>query len=738
MKRLLWGLVFLLVVLSIPETASAHGYIVRAIPENRAVLERPPTRLQYWFSEALEPDFSRINLRNQSGDIIATGGISEDDNTLMTLRVPNDLPDGAYIVELRPAFASDGHTVAESRVFFVGEEVGGVNGQAASDSAVPLEVVWRAITYIATLILFGAFTGYSLVFVPAWGNKSYRAGLLPPRVMKRLNWIVGVALVAVFLGNGLALIQQTMSFFSIGFTQALNQDFWSVVRIGSWFGDIWNLRMLFLLIVAAMFGASLYFQKSQPETVRPFWVANTWMMALVIGTFSVLSHAAGSLTLPWLGIGVDWLHALAVGLWAGGLVVLVWVLPVALRPYDAEQRRMALLAVLRQFSRWAAACVFIVITTGLYSASNWIYSVNDATTHFGLALFVKITLVVMLVAVGAANHIALRPAQYARFSRLIARVDRFLPTLRLEAGLVFVVLLAVGWLSATPVPVPDFAQTDVETPGEIQTAFGYNVVMTISPGGPGVNTYDVNMSRGAEALNNLDIRLTMVSPSQDWRSPAHQLEAVDDGLYVTAADDIDRLGRWWTLLDVNGEDGNTTRFAFEWNISNDASVIQSRDLTVSNIIPLVLVMLAMAWALYPAARWLYLRLDLSPLILIVVVGVSVISVFFVVLGGKMVETTRERYDERLNPAPEIVNAVLPSQASLERGEALYSEYCIIWQENSQDFRALRQRLDRIRDEELYSAVVDGWRELPPCGADLSNFERWDLVNYIRTLQEFDS
>ncbi|MEQ8678013.1 MAG: CopD family protein [Aggregatilineales bacterium] len=738
MKRLLWGVVFLLVVLSLPETASAHGYIVRAIPENRAVLERPPTRLQYWFSEALEPDFSSINLRNQSGEIIATGGISDTDNTLMTVRVPNDLPEGAYIVELRPAFASDGHVVAESRVFFVGEEVGGVAGQSASGQAVPLEVFWRVLVYTATLTLFGAFAGYGLIFVPAWGNKAFRAGLLPPRVMNRLNWIVGLALILVFLGNGLALIQQTMTFFGIGFTQALNQDFWSVVRIGSRFGDVWNFRMGFLLVVAAMFGASLYFRASQPETVRAFWVANTWMMALVIGTFSVLSHAAGSLTLPWLGIGIDWLHALAVGLWAGGLVVMVWVLPVALRPYDTEQRRQALLAVLRQFSRWAAACVFIVIATGLYSASNWIYSADDAATGFGLSLFVKILLVIVLVALGAVHHIALRPAQYARFSTLIKRLDGFLPTLRLEAIAVLAVLVAVGWLSATPVPVPDFAETEVETPGEIQTAFGYNVVMTISPGGPGVNTYDVNLSRDNVALDDLDIRLTMVNPSQDWRSPVHQLEAVDSGLYVTAADDIDQLGRWWTLMDVTGDDGDTTRFAFEWNISNEASVIQSRDLTLTNVIPLVLVVLALGWALYPAARWLYLRLDLSPLIVLVVFGATVITVLLIIVGGDMVSSTRERYDERLNPAPEIVNAVLPSQASLARGETLYAEYCIEWQSYSQDFRALRQRLDRIRDEELYSAIVDGWRTLPPCAERLTSFERWDLVNYIRTLQEFDS
>jgi len=114
----------------------AHGYIVRSIPEDRSTLERPPARIQYWFSEALEPDFSAINLRNDRGDILASGAVDDNDDSLLTLRVPQDLPDGAYIVELRPAFASDGHVVAESRVFFVGEEIGGVFGQAASDQAI--------------------------------------------------------------------------------------------------------------------------------------------------------------------------------------------------------------------------------------------------------------------------------------------------------------------------------------------------------------------------------------------------------------------------------------------------------------------------------------------------------------------------------------------------------------------------------------------------------------------------
>jgi methionine-rich copper-binding protein CopC len=55
------------------QSAYAHGYIVRAIPENRAVLDHPPARLQYWFSEGLEPDFSELRPRPERGHHRAGG-----------------------------------------------------------------------------------------------------------------------------------------------------------------------------------------------------------------------------------------------------------------------------------------------------------------------------------------------------------------------------------------------------------------------------------------------------------------------------------------------------------------------------------------------------------------------------------------------------------------------------------------------------------------------------------------
>ena len=165
--------------------ARAHGYIVRAIPADRSTLERPPTRLQYWFSEDLEPRFSEIHLRNQAGAVIASGGVDNANHALLTLRVPASLADGAYVVELRPAFASDGHVIAESRVFFVGEEVGGISGGQAVDRAIPLEALWRALLNLANFLFFGASLLYTAVLLPAWA--SGRKARLPTRVTRRLE-----------------------------------------------------------------------------------------------------------------------------------------------------------------------------------------------------------------------------------------------------------------------------------------------------------------------------------------------------------------------------------------------------------------------------------------------------------------------------------------------------------------------------------------------------------------------
>jgi copper transport protein len=731
------------------QPAAAHGYIVRAIPQDRAVLERAPTRVQYWFSEELEPDFSVLNVRDQHGSIIATGSVDTADQTLMMVKLPPGLPEGAYVVELRPAFASDGHVAAESRVFFVGTQVGEVAMAAANNQAAPLEVIWRTLVLSATMLLFGTFTLYALILVPAWGSQEYSAGFLPPRVLGRLNAVVISALALAFAGNVLALIQQTMVFFNVDAATAISGNLWSVVRIGSRFGDLWTARMACLVITAILHGAGLYLRRDYPETVAAFWTANAWLMALVIGTLSFGSHAAGSLLWPWVAITMDWLHALGVAFWAGGVAALVLVLPTALAPYEGEARRLALLAVMRRFSRLAAACVAIVITTGIYSALNWLNTPADLTqTRYGSALLLKGLLVGLLLLVAALHHLALHPALAVRlerltvftgvlqrigvdvFYKLMARAGAFAATLGLEVVLVVIVLASVGLLSATPVPEPEFLKRQVETPQQAQTVDDLTITQTIAPGGPGINTLDTLVTRNDQPVDGLTVAVQTVNPARDWRGAWQAAEPVDTGLYVTAGDEIDRVGQWWTIVDLTESTG-TTRAAFDWTISADAAIITTRPPTMVNLLALAGVLVALGWVAYPAANRYYQRLDLSPAAVTIALGSIALTIVAVLVGFIGVQDAQRRSEEALFPPPSVVNSVLPDAASLQRGHDLFVAHCAVWPPDSPDFTALVNKLVTMRDNELYQAILNGWRTLPPCTRDLNAQERWDMVNYLR-------
>lgn len=751
-KAWLWLSLILLLTLFIP-SINAHGYIVRSIPEDRVTLERPPTRLQYWFSEDLEPTFSEIKLREQGGDVIAEGAVDEANQALLSLRVPPDLPDGAYIVELRPAFASDGHVVAESRVFFVGEEVGGVMGAAASDAAEPLEVVWRVLVIASFMLLLGVYVLYSAVLVPAWGNPKYRAGQLAPRIMTRLNRIVWIALLLGFIGNILALLQQTMVFFGVGMVEAVTGGLWQVVRIGSRFGDVWNARMIFLGIMLAVHFASIYYREKNPRSVHPFWSANTWVAALLIGSLSVNSHAAGAYTWAWIALLVDWLHGLGVAVWIGGVAALTLVLPIALQPYEDSARHQALVTVMRRFSHLIVGMVVLVIGTGIYQSANWFYAPSDFQTTYGTALGLKLLMVLLVLLIGGLHHLSLNPnitVQLERrftswlpislrnrinrlFYSLIERAGAFSASMRLETLLAIVTLVFAGLLSSTPLPEPTLLLTDIETPTETQTVNELEVTQSVIPGGPGVNTYDTVVRRDGQQVDDVSVMVQLANPERDRRGDFQAAEAVDTGLFVAAGDEIDQEGIWWSVVDVTDASGEKTRLVYEWNISEDATVLLTLDPSIKNFLVLGIVLLGIGFVLYPAGKWLYNKLDLSPVILLSGAGVTIIAIGLMVYTLNVVQVNERQYQETLNPPPEIINTVKPDAESLAQGEALYAEHCIVWQNFSDDFRALRNQISTIRDETLYSAVADGWRDLPPCEGDLSETQRWHIVNYFRTL-----
>ncbi|GAB5494559.1 MAG: hypothetical protein Phog2KO_47740 [Phototrophicaceae bacterium] len=725
----------LIILLTGAFPVSAHGYIVRSIPEDRSSLERPPARLQYWFSEALEPNFSGINLRNDRGDILAEGGVSETDDTLLTLRVPQDLAEGAYIVELRPAFASDGHVVIESRVFFVGDEISGVVGQAASDQALPLEVIWKSLLINTSYLLFGTVMLYTFVLVPVWGNERYPQGLLPPRVMRRLNIIMFGGIFFAAYANLMGLMQQTIVFFGTSLDLVLAGNLWNVVRIGSRFGDVWNFRMLVLIVVLLMHIASIYYRQNFPKFVRSFWTANTYLLALLIGAQAVNSHAAGSLIMPWNAMMMHWLHAISVAFWVGGILALALVLPVALQPYEGEARWEALRPIMRRFSRYVVGAVILVITSGIYSASNWFFSVDDALTSYGTAMSYKLVMVALLLFVGLLHHIALRPHLLEKMplKRLVTWAKGFGLSMRVEAIVAIFTLILAALLSSTPVPEPDFLTADIETPTANQRVGDYEIQMTIAPGAPGINSVDLAVRRNVLLIDDVDVSVQFVLPSLDQRSDWLPAELVAQGLYTIVDDSIDTTGEWITLVDIVDADGRLTRMVFAWAISDDSGVLESVAPSWFNLLTAFVTLFAIIYVLLPSLRRLSSQMDWSLTNIVISVGVILMTIIILIASTLFLNYQAEQLTLEQNPPPQIVNTVLPDMGSIASGGALLQTDCPMWSDDDA-LSALTGRLSSLRDEDLYAITQDGWRNLPACADSLSLTQRWHIVNYLRTLR----
>lgn len=709
--------------------ASAHGFLVRAVPNDRAVLERSPARVQYWFSESLEPAFSSLTVRTPSGEVIAEGGSDPDNTALLSATLPPNLPDGAYIADLRLAFASDGHVIAETRVFFVGAEVAGV-GSGVETGVNVIEAVWRALTAIGLIVSFGAAGLYAWVLRPAWGSAAHPAGALPPRVMNRLTLILAVGLGLTIIVQIAALLQQAVTFFGVDFGLVLSQSLWGVVRSSTFFGQVWTARMLVVMLCAVMIAAAFINRRSQPELTRPMWSAAVWGLALALGSLSVVSHAPGSRAAAWAAVINDWAHLLTIALWVGGLIALVAVLPAALRPLDRESARKALLAALRRFSPLAAACLFIVVATGVFSASLWVRPASLVASSYGLSLLVKVALVAALIGVGALHHAALNPQRFERWAGWVDRLGGWRRTLRIEAAFGVLALVGAGWLTATPVPVPPDALIAVAPLTAEQTVDGLTMSLSISPGGPGINTYDATVTRGGVPVTGARVTIQAASPERDMRAPWSAFEPLDNGGYATVNADIDRDGMWWTLIDVTTPDGETARAAFTFDVTSDATIEAAIPLNPAQAGALVLAIAALIAALRPVWRALHRRLDLSPQAVTLVIVTLIGSGAALLAGYAFIAAENERYLDTVNPPPQIVNPTLPDAGSLGRGAVLFDSACAGWIPDSSGWEALTARLDRTRDEELFAFTRDGFRGLPPC-ATLTDAQRWDVVNYAR-------
>jgi len=108
-----------LAAIALPDPAWPHAFLVKAIPAQRATLFHPPSRVQLWFNERLEPAYStlsvvdRENRRVDSQDV----RVGPDDLKLLSITLPALAP-GTYTIRFR-VLSVDGHVVESEYPFTI-------------------------------------------------------------------------------------------------------------------------------------------------------------------------------------------------------------------------------------------------------------------------------------------------------------------------------------------------------------------------------------------------------------------------------------------------------------------------------------------------------------------------------------------------------------------------------------------------------------------------------------------
>lgn len=106
-------------LLALPQGAAAHARLKRAEPRAGSTVATSPTVLKLWFSEAVEPAFSTIEVLGPDGRKVATAKAHLDpaDGTLLETPLPRLAP-GRYKV-LWHALSVDTHRTQGSFAFTV-------------------------------------------------------------------------------------------------------------------------------------------------------------------------------------------------------------------------------------------------------------------------------------------------------------------------------------------------------------------------------------------------------------------------------------------------------------------------------------------------------------------------------------------------------------------------------------------------------------------------------------------
>lgn len=556
-----------LLAVLLPAGAAAHAELESTAPQRGAVLQAAPERVVFRFSEPVEGSFGAVRVFDAAGERVDAGDVHHpgDRSDEIAVALRDDLPDGTYTATYR-VVSADSHVISSGIVFSVrrpgaaGRTVGEL--LAGSDAGADVDAllgVARAVQFGAIAVAVGALLFLVLVWraaLPrALPDPAAQAAAAAP-FLRRLRLVVAIAAAAGVVSGLLGIAGQGAEAAGLPALDGLRPAIFGET-LQTRFGTVWIAGVAAWLALGGLALATVRSRRDAPVGLT----LAAWLLALPAAWLVLLpgvgGHAAAQAPVALL-LPANALHVAATALWAGGLAVLLFVLPAATRALAAPADRTRLLAAaLARFSPLALVAVVAIVLSGLLQSLELLDLPGDlVATGFGRAVLVKVALLLGLVALGAWQR------------------QRSLPRLRglaaggaapggagvlLRRALRAEVVLLAGVLAATAVLAASTPATSTQAgPFDETAAIGpYQLQLTVDPaqvGANAVHVYVIDPRDGAPFDGVRAIRLSATEPRKGIGPVTEVPDRAGPGHWTLVAMPFGVAGTWEVRVAVRVSD----------------------------------------------------------------------------------------------------------------------------------------------------------------------------------------
>jgi copper transport protein len=557
---------------ALTQPISAHANLIRSTPAANASIAASPPEIRIWFTEPLESAYSRITLRDSTGEVMAVAPGRIDPDDAMQMFLPLDtvaLPDGLYTVAWRTVSAADGHASEGSFAFGIGVAVENIPPQIPiNDDVTPEGVAIRWMNLLSLSLLVGSIGFELLVWRPVMAPDSRI------RVLAWIGWI------AVGMSSLLALLLQAEIASGVPLSRVLREIDLGQYIMQSQYGQLWLLRIGLWLLTALL----LFFRRG-----RPVWLLAAFIVSgLILLSQSLFSHAAAAAE-PAASTAADWLHLTATSLWIGGLIAF------SVSLYPRRTNRLTTLEVgqiVAGFSNLMRVLVAALMITGTYSAWLQVGTVDALTnTVYGRALIIKLLLFLPLLAIAAVNLFVTSRQLKSGGAIWVGRLRGLVSS---EIVLTIAILGAVGVMTsgapARGVQSIIDANAAAPTTPEITPYFGMQHTdslmahLDIDPGAVGMNEFVVSLFEpdGTPVEDASLIRLRFLHQEQDLGESELRPTDQGNGIYKIEGANLSIPGPWRIRMTVQRPQKFDTVVDFDVDAQNPPAPVAP---VVESIIP---------------------------------------------------------------------------------------------------------------------------------------------------------